>query len=95
MAVYRAVARAEEGHQRQQRETVATSEQPNSEGGHIPDPEVMATIRQLPPYLQHVVTLMANMVPPNEESRMREKRRNEALEQATNMIMMVSFTSLP
>ena len=75
-------------------EVITTSEKPDSEGGPAVDLDIMATIRQLPPYLQLVVTLMANMVPPNEESRMREKRGNEALEQATNMIMVVSIISL-
>ena len=54
----------------------------------------MATIRQLPPYLQPMVTLMANMVPPSEEDKLRNKRRKEVLTQSTNMIMVVSFISL-
>ena len=49
------------------------------------------TIRQLPSYLQSAVTLMVNMVPPNEEDRLRNKRGNEALAQSTSMIMVVSF----
>ena len=62
--------------------------------GHTPDLDIMATIRQLPPYLQPVVTLMVNMVPPNEESKIREKRGKEALTQSTSMIMVVSIISL-
>ena len=54
----------------------------------------MATIRQLPPYLQPMVTLMVNMVPPSEEDKLRNKRRKEVLTQSTNMIMVVSFISL-
>ena len=55
----------------------------------------MAAIRKLPPYLQSVVTLMANMVSPNEKSRIREKRGKEALEQATSMMMVVSIIYFP
>ena len=54
----------------------------------------MTTIRQLPLYLELVVTLMANMVPPSEENKMRDKRGKEALAQATNMIMVVSINFL-
>ena len=90
-----ATSRAEEGRQHRRREVIATSKQLDSNGGSAADPDIMATIRQLPPYLQPMVTLMANMVSPNEESKMRENRGKEALEQATNMIMVVSITSLP
>ena len=38
--------------------------------------------------------LMANMVPPSEENKMRDKRGKEALAQATNMIMVVSINFL-
>ena len=79
MAASRVVARAEEGHQHRQREIVASSEQPGQKDGYTPDPEVMTTIRQLLPYLQLVVTLMANMVPPNEEYKLQDKREKEAL----------------
>ena len=51
MAASQAVARVEEGLQRRRREVVATSKQPNLEGGPAADPDVMATIRQLPTYL--------------------------------------------
>ena len=39
----------------------------------------MATIRQLPLHIQPVVTLMANMVPSNEEDRLQEKKGKDAL----------------
>ena len=42
--------------------------------GYTPDPEVAEVIKRLPEYLQPMVTLMAMMVPPTEESKMREKR---------------------
>ena len=51
----------------------------------------MATIRQLPPHLQLVVTLMVNMVPPSEVDRLQEKRGNDALSHSTNMILAVSL----
>ena len=37
-----------------------------------------------------MVTLMATMVPPTEESRLREKRGREALDQGVNMVLLVS-----
>ena len=57
---------------------------------------MMATIRQLLLYLQPMVTLMANMVPPppSEEDRLRDKRGNEAFTQSTSNIMVVNFNSL-
>ena len=73
---------------------IATSEQPGLEGGSTPDPDVMATIRQLPSYLQPIVTLMTNMVPTNEEDKTRDKRGKEAFAQSTSMIMVVSINSL-
>ena len=51
----------------------------------------MMTIRQLPPYLQLVVTLMENMVPLYEEDRLKDKKGKEALTQSTSMIIVVSF----
>ena len=79
MVASRAAARAEEGRQRRRRENVATLEQPSQKGGHTLDLDVMTTIKQLPLYLQPVVTLMSNMVPPSEEERLRNKKGKEAL----------------
>ena len=59
--------------------------------GYTPDPEVTEVVKRLSGYLQLVVTLMATMVPPTEESKMREKRGLEALAQASNMVLMVSI----
>ena len=53
----------------------------------------MATIGQFLPYLQPMVTLMANMVPPSNEDRLGDKKGNEVLAQFTSMIMVVSFIS--
>ena len=58
--------------------------------GYTSDLELAAVVKRLPGYLQPVVTLMATMVPPSEESKMREKRGREALAQATSMVLMVS-----
>ena len=60
--------------------------------GYIPDPELTETVKRLPGYLQPVVTLMATMVPPDEESRLQEKMRREALDQGTSMILLVSVS---
>ena len=40
-----------------------------------------------------MVTLLAKMVPPQKESKMREKRGKDTLEQAASMMMVVSTTS--
>ena len=48
------------------------------------------SLPRLPRYLQPVVTLMAMMVPPTEESRLREKRGREALDQGVSMVLLVS-----
>ena len=93
MAALRVAAKAKEGRQHRRREIIAPSERPSQEDGHTPNPEVMATIRQFPPYLQPVVTLMANMVPPSNEDRLGDKKGKEVLAQFTNMIMVVSFIS--
>ena len=58
--------------------------------GYTPDSELSEVVKQLPGYLQHVVTLMATMVPPTAESKLRKKRGWEALNQGTNMVLMVS-----
>ena len=53
--------------------------QPGVLEGYIPDPELSEVVKKLPGYLQPVVTFMATMVPPTEESKLREKRGREAL----------------
>ena len=82
------MAREEEGHQNRRREAVTSSEQQDSKGGVAADADVTMTIRQLPSYLQQMVTLLANMVPPHEESKMREK----TLEQGTSIMIAISTT---
>ena len=58
--------------------------------GYTPDPELTEVVKTLPRYLQPVVTLMATMVPSTEESKLREKRGHEALDQGTSMVLLVS-----
>ena len=53
--------------------------QPGVLEGYTPNPELAEVVKKLPEYLQPVVTLMAIMVPPTEESKLREKRGREAL----------------
>ena len=76
---------------RRPREVEIPLEQPNQEGHYTPNPDVMAAIKQLPPYLQSVVTLMANMVAPSEEERLWEKKGFNAFAQSTGMILAVSL----
>ena len=59
--------------------------------GYTPDLELSEVVKQLAGYLQPVVTFMATMVPPTEESKLREKRRREALNQGTSMVILVSI----
>ena len=56
-----------------------TASQPNVLEGYTPDPELAEVVKRLPRYLQPVVTLMAMLVPPTEESRLWEKKGWEAL----------------
>ena len=59
--------------------------------GYTPDPKLPEVIKRLPGYLQPVVTLMATLVPPTEESRLQEKRGKEALNQAASMVLTISI----
>ena len=68
--------------------------QPGVLKGYTPDLELLEVVKKLPGYLQPVVTLMATMVPPTEESKPREKRGRDALNQGTSMVLMVSTISL-
>ena len=74
-----------------ERRTEIAASQLGVHEGHTLDPEVAEIIKRLPGYLQPVVTLMATMVPPTEESKLQEKRGWEALAQATSMVLMVSI----
>ena len=69
--------------------------QPSVPEGYTPDPELSEVVKQLLRYLQPVVTLMATMVSPTEESKLREKRGREALNQGTSMVLLVSIPFLP
>ena len=70
--------------------TEIAAAQPGVLEGYKPNPELAEVVTKLPGYLQPVVTLMATMVPPIEERKMREKRGREALALAINMVLMVS-----
>ena len=65
--------------------------QPGVLEGYTPDPKPSEVVKWLPGYLQPVVTLMATMVPPTEESMFREKRGREALNYGISMVLMVSI----
>ena len=72
-------------------ETMAS--QPDVPEGYTPDPELAEVVKRLPGYLQPVVTLMATMVPPTKESRLRVKRGREALDQGVSVVLLVSSLS--
>ena len=63
--------------------------------GYTPDPELVEFVEQFPGYLQPVVMLMVTMVPPTEESKLREKRGREALNQGTSVVLLVGHHFLP
>ena len=69
--------------------------QPGVPEGYTPDPELSEVVKLLPRYLQPVVTLMATMVPPTEESKLWEKRGRDALNQGTSMVLLVGIAFLP
>ena len=77
------------------RRTEIMAFQPSVPEGHTPDPELSEVVKQLLRYLQLVVTLMATMVPLTEESKLREKRGQEALNQGTIMVLLVSIPFPP
>ena len=79
----------------QLRRTEIMASQPGVLEGYTPDLKLSEVVKQLVEYLQPVVTLMAMMVPPTEESMLREKRDRETLNQGTSMILMVSVPFPP
>ena len=60
--------------------------------GYKPDLEIVEVVKRLLGYLQLVVTLMATIVPLTEESKLRAKKGQEELAQATSMVLMVIFS---
>ena len=72
------------------RRTEVAASQPGVLKEYTPNLELAKVVKRLRGYLQPVVTLMATMVPPTKESKMREKRGWEALNQAASMVLMVS-----
>ena len=92
MAVTRGVAREALAEQvRLLRKTEIMATQPDMPEGYTPDPELFEVVKQLLGYLKPVVTLMATMVPPTKENKLREKRGQEALNQGTSMVLLVSI----
>ena len=92
MAASRGMAReAQAEHVALERRTEIAASQPRVHEGYTLDLEVAKVVKKLPGYLQPVVTLMAAMVSPTEESKMCEKRGQEALAQATSMVLTVSI----
>ena len=57
-----------------QRMTEIMASQLDVPTGYTPDPELAKVVKRLPRYLQPVVTFMAMIVPPIEESKLREQR---------------------
>ena len=70
--------------------TEIMASQPDVPEGYTPDPELAEVVKRLPGYLPPVVTLMATMVPPTEESRLQDKRGQEVLDQGVSMVLLVS-----
>ena len=75
MAVSRGGPReAQAEHVQLERLTEIAATQPNVEEGYTPDADIAKAVKRLAGYLQPVVTLIATMVPPSEESRMRRSK---------------------
>ena len=91
MATAREAAKVKASRQRKKREVAIPLVLFGQKGGYTPDLDVMATIKRLSSHMQPMVTLMANMVAPTEEDKLREKKGFDALYQATNMILSVSL----
>ena len=72
-----------------ERITEIEATQPSVAEGYAPDANIAEAVKLLPAHLQPVVTLMATMVSPSEESMMREKMGQKALAQATSTSLMV------
>ena len=71
MAALRGAAReAQAEHVQLERMTKIVAPQPSMEEGYTPNPEIVEAVKGLPGYLRPMVTLMATMVPPTEESKM-------------------------
>ena len=56
------------------RRTKIMASQPKVPEGYTSDPKLAEVVKKLPRNLQPVATLMATMVPPTKESKLREKR---------------------
>ena len=89
----RAAREAQAEHVQLERVMEIAATHPSVEEGYTLDANIAKAIKMLPEYLQLVVTFMATMVPSSEESRMWEERGQEALAQATSMMLMVSTLS--
>ena len=74
-----------------ERRTDIAASQPGVQEWYTLDPEVAEVVKRLPGCLQLIVTLIATMVPPTEESKMHKKRGGEALAQATSIVFTVSI----
>ena len=70
MAATRGTAKEAMAEETVLRMTEIAASQPGVREGYTLDPELAETMKRLPGYLQPVVTLMATMVPPDEESRL-------------------------
>ena len=92
MAESRGEAReAQAEHMELERRTEIAASQPGLQEGYTPDIKVIKVVKKLLGYLQPMVTLMAMMISPIEESKTCEKRDREALAQATSMVLTVSI----
>ena len=91
MAASQFVAREEEYRQRQRRE----ADHPSGQRGASTkaDADLFSIIGQLPSHLWSMVSLSAQTISPSVEGMMMEKRGKTALEQATSIIVVVSYSS--
>ena len=62
-----------------------------SGGDATVDVDVASTIGQLPSHLQPMVMLLAKMVSPSDEGKLKEKKGKDALKQVASIMVAVSI----
>ena len=91
MAASRSVIRKEENHQMRRKEVDHRTRK--REAFTAIDADLTSVIGQLPSHLWSMVSLLAQTVSPSVEGKMMKKRGKATLEQATSMLVAISYSS--
>ena len=95
-ATSRSTSREDSGRHRRRREVDHPSKQRGASA--TTEADLASTIQRLPPYLQSMVSLLAQTVTQSVEEKMMEKKGRATLDQAASMMVAVShplFTKIP